>query len=634
MKKLYLFILFYSIIATNFAQDVKEYKLNEIIVTADRVETPAIEVANSVTIISAEEIMRSGKSSLPEILRETAGVYLTEQGGPGRISSLFLRGAASNFTLVLIDGMEVNDPSSPNGAYDFSNLPLSNIERIEIVREPQSTLYGSDALAGVINIITKNGGEPKLNLNLEGGSEKFAKGSFGYSGKLGGLNYYLGYSRMQNEGISAISEKYGAEELDGFSNNNVQLNLNYTLSKNHSLKFNYNYTYHKAELDNSGPNGDDPNYNYNAETQLFNLKSSNNYFNGKLQSEVSAGFIKRIAHTLNLPDDVNSSSSANYANASKYKLELLNHLYLNDNNLLSFGFEMEEEKANTDYYSTSSWGSFNSSFLPRSAQTKALFLQDKFKLKNFFVTAGIRYDIHQKFGDVFTYRVAPAYFISSTGTKLKATFSTGYKTPSLFNLFDPSFGNPDLKPEKSKGWDAGIEQFISNDFELSAVYFNYSFVDLIGFDAAFKPVNINKASSKGVEIEANYKMNNFAKFNLSYTYTKAVDESDGANKEDQLIRRPEHKAVFGVEFSPIEKLDVNASVRYVGKRYDNDFSVWPAKRTELKEYTIADMIIGYEIMKNARLYLKVDNLLNTDYEEVLYYGTLGRSFYLGVNISY
>ncbi len=617
------------------SQSLKEYKLEEITVTANRVETPALEVANTVTVITKEEIQKSARSSLVEILREAPGIYIAEQGGPGRLSSIFMRGANTNYTLVLIDGVEVNDPSSPNGAFDLSSVPLSSVERIEIVREPQSTLYGSDALAGIVNIITNQGGKEEYSFNFESGSEKFIKAHASASGKLGSLNYFIGYSRLQNEGISAISEKYGAKELDGFSNNNVQANLNYIISQNFAASLNYRYTYHKTELDRSGKNGDDPNYNYNAEDQLANLKFNGSFWEGKYKLEFSAGYLKHIAHSKNLPDKVNPASSSAYNNASKLKFSLVNNLRIIENNLITFGIETEEEKANTDYYSVSAWGPFNSFFEPSKARTTGVFLQDRFTFSNLFITAGARYDDHNKFGSVSTYRIAPAYYITATSTKLKATYATGFKAPSLFNLFDPSYGNPNLKPEKSKGYDFGVEQFLlDGNMSVEAVYFQNDFTDLIDFDENFKPVNISKAATNGFEINLEYSITNLFDARLSYTYTKAADKRKGANEDEQLIRRPKDKVALSLSYYPSNLFSLSASIRYIGKRYDNDFTAFPAERVELKEYSLVDLIASYQIFDNLRLYIKADNIFNADYEEVLYYGTLGRSIYAGVNISY
>ncbi len=636
MKKFIVFsaILFSFFVSSN-AQSLKEYKLEEITVSANRVETPALEVANTFTLITKEEIQKSGKSTLTEILREVPGISITEQGGPGRLSSIFTRGANTSYTLVLIDGVEVNDPSSPNGAFDFSSIPLANIERIEIVREPQSTLYGSDALAGIVNIITKKGGKNEYNLNAEAGSEKFVKTNLSASGSFGDLSYFLGYSFQQNEGISVISEEYGAEELDGYSNKNIQANLQYKISDNINSSFNYRYTFHKTELDRSGKTGDDPNYDYDIEDQLFIYKLNASLFNKKVNTEFSAGYLKHLAHSKNLPDESDASSSQSYNNANKLKFSLINNLDIIENNLITFGIETEEEKAYTNYYSKSVWGEFNSSFPESKARTTGVFLQDKISYHNFFFTAGVRYDSHNNFGSVTTYRIAPAYYISSTSTKLKATYATGFKTPSLFNLFDPQYGNPDLKPEKSSGFDFGVEQFLLNgNLGLEAVYFENKFIDLIGFDASFKPININKAKTSGYELSLTYKANSMFEAKLSYTYTKAVDESEGADNNEQLIRRPKDKALLAVSFYPSNKIDLSASIRYIGKRYDNDFSVFPSKRVELKEYTIADLTAAYHLFSNLKLYAKVDNIFDTKYEEVLYYGTLGRSFYFGLNITY
>ncbi len=203
----FLFIFFLSANLFFAQQDIRKSKLPEIVVTATKTETPASELASSITIIDAEEIARSHKNSVVDLIKDETGIAIVQQGGPGKLSNFFIRGANSNHTLVLIDGVEMNDPSSPNNAYDLSMLQTNNIERIEIVRGPQSTLYGTDAMAGVINIITRTGaGSPGVSLLTEAGSNKHFRGNLSASGKYKAMNYSAGFSRIYTDGISVINE--------------------------------------------------------------------------------------------------------------------------------------------------------------------------------------------------------------------------------------------------------------------------------------------------------------------------------------------------------------------------------------------------------------------------------------------
>ncbi len=307
-----------------------------------------------------------------------------------------------------------------------------------------------------------------------------------------------------------------------------------------------------------------------------------------------------------------------------------------DSHRISFGVDAEEEIAVADYYSNSEWGSYNSFFPKASTTTFGLFAQDQVTLiKNFNTTLGVRYDKHKKFGSVTTYRIAPVYFLEETGTKLRATYGTGFKAPSLFNLFDPAYGNADLRPEESKGWDVGVEQFLLNDkltFEVS--YFQNQFTDLFGSDTTFKTINLAKAETQGFEFGIKYKSNGFGVFNLSYTLTSTADKSENSlDKELPLLRRPKEKASFSSFFFLNENLNLGFEVQYIGVRYDKDFSTYPVQRVQLKSYTLVNMSASYKITSMFEIFAKLHNVFDKKYEEILGYGTERQSVYAGINFS-
>ncbi len=574
-----------------------------------------------------------------DYLREVPGLSITQQGGPGKISSLFMRGAKPYHTLVLIDGIEVNDPSSPNNAFDFASLQTNNIERIEIVRGPQSTLYGSDAMAGVVNIISKKGnGKPKLTLFSEGGSNGFWKGNAELNGSYSFLNYAVSYSKLNTKGVSAAGEKYGNNEKDGYQNNSFASRLGFDITDYLSLDLYYRFTNAKSDLDQSAKDGDDPNFTYKLEEQLFKGTVNLSLFNGLWEQKISTFHTRRFSNTDDFVDDERPSTAMhNFVNAYRTKIELQNNLHFFKNNVVVVGVETEVEKANTELQSESEWGPFESIFPEQKVRTTGVYAQDQININNsFFASAGIRYDNHAKFGGQITYKIAPAYFISSTGTKIKATYGTGFKAPSLFYLFDPAFGNPNLKPEESKGWDAGIEQFLFNEkLVLGLTYFNMQFNNMFGFDQNYVTININNAETKGVELSVILKNISGFSASASYTYTDAVDKGDGtAGNEKPLLRIPRHKFVLSMNYDWQNKLNINTQLRYIGRREDEDFSVYPSERVTLASYTIADLAASYQITDLIRIYGRIENLFNTDYEEVLYYGTLGRSFYAGVALTF
>jgi vitamin B12 transporter len=613
------------------------YKLSDVVVSATRTEMSTLPLANSISVIDSAEISNSNKISLSDLLKNEPGLSYTQQGGQGTLTNLYIRGGNSSHTLVLIDGVEVNLPSDPGNVYDFSTLPIDNIQRIEVLRGPQSTLYGSDALAGVINIITKKGnGSPKLSLYTEGGSFNTFKILAGFNGSFEKLNYSLTSSRTKSDGFSAASENLGNTEKDGYTFNNFSSLIGYNLGNNTELNFYTRYTNSKSDYDQFGGQfGDDPTYIFDQEEFSIRGESKINLMDKKWNQKLGITFFTNIRKYSFDSTLFNPATSRSNYDGRKYKFDWQNNFSFIDNNLISVGFETEFEEVVSEYLFFSSFGNFESIFPKNDASTFGVFLQDQVKFsEDFFAAAGVRIDNHNKFGSVFTYRIAPAYIYWETGTKFKATMGTGFKAPSLFYLYDPAFGNSELNPEKSFGWDAGIEQFFWKEgFSFGATYFYNKFTNMFGFDnITFRTININKAETNGVEFFAKVRPSEDFDLKLNYTYTNAKDKSENTeNFDEKLLRRPEHKAGFLASYSFLQKTNINVELIWVGKRDDYDFSEF--KRTQLDSYLLANLAAHYNILDFLRLNFRVDNLFDTDYEDVLGYTTPGISFYGGIKLS-
>ncbi len=629
------FVFFASTFALN-AQNNLKYKLRVIVVSANRTNTPEKELANSITIITAKQIKALRKNSLIDILKDAPGLTVIESGNHGSLTSVFLRGAGSQHTLVLINGIKVNDPTSPVGGFDFSNISPDEIQRIEIIRGPQSTLYGSDAIAGVINIITnaKYAGR-EISLLAEGGSNSYYRTNVSARGSSDGFFYNVDFSRQASKGFSIIKNPHGNSERDGYSKNVFSFNAGYSFTKSLNANFYYRYSLKKADLDDTFGFIDDPNYTTNSENHLFNLNLNWNSFNDKWRQSFKASYSKGATHTVNPKDNLSSAFSKSFNYGKRFQFTWQNNFYFIKNNVVTVGLENLIEKSTTSYYSVTQWGPYKSLFPEKEAVTNSVYFQDMFKYKGkLFVTAGVRYDRHKRFGGVATYRIAPAYYISSTATKLKFTYGTGFKAPSLFDLYDANYGNPDLKPEKSTGWDFGIEQFLFHyTLSFSLTYYNTQLEDLIGFDSKFKAININKAASTGIEFEINWKPSKTLNGNLTYTYTKALNKSPNDPEKDlQLLRRPRNKITLALNYLPMSKLNVGLDYNYVGVRYDKNYNAFPIKRVELKNYSLLNAAVNYKLNKALTFYLRFVNLLNAKYHQVFGISTLGRSFYGGVNV--
>lgn len=617
------------------------YKLNEVVISATRTSSSTLQLANSISVIDSEQISNSNANNVFDVLKNEPGISFTRQGGNGTLSNIYIRGANSSHTLVLIDGVEVNLTNDPSGVYDFSAMPVDNIERIEVLRGPQSTLYGSDALAGVINIITKKGsGTPKFSLQTDGGSYNTYKTMLGVNGSIKSFNYSAALSRTGSDGFSAASEKYGNTEKDGYTFNNFNSLLGYNLSDNTEINLYSRFTKSKSDNDQfGGMFGDDPTYVFNQGEFSVRGEGKINLFDGAWNQKLGINFIRNVRKY----SFDTSAASIFYSNSlydgRKYKLDWQNDFQIGKSNLLTAGFDLEFDESASEYYS------YNYILIPdyasiiplKDTRTIGVFIQDQIKFDDaFFVSLGLRLDDHNKFGSQFTYRIAPAYMLWETGTKFKATIGTGFKAPSLYYLYDPAYGNENLNPEESFGWDFGIEQFFFKQYlSFGTTFFYNKFNDMFGFDyETFKTINVNKAVTKGFELYFQAKPLDELQIKANYTFTDARDISLSSSEFDKkLLRRPENKVGFYTSYSFNQKSNINSEIIWVGNREDMDFSTYPSKRVELKGYVLLNFSAHYDIFTFLRLNARVENILDSDYEQVLGYATPGLSFYGGIKLS-
>ncbi|MDR3608988.1 MAG: TonB-dependent receptor [Ignavibacteriaceae bacterium] len=612
---------------------IKTYQLSDIVISATRTENSIMELANSITIIDSAEIARRNKTTVFDLLKEEYGLSFTQDGGANKLSYIYTRGANSNHTLVLIDGVEANMPSDPGNSYDFSFLPPDNIERIEILRGPQSPLYGSDAMAGVINIITKKGdGGPNILLTSEGGSYRTYRGTAGLNGSADIFNYSVSLSRFKTMGFSSASTRYGNSERDGSDNYN--LSSRFGLDLDDILSFNFFYRFSKGSSDYDqwgGLHGDDPTYIFNMEEGALRGEAALSLFDGIWKLTLGGSFFRNVRRYSFDSTTYNTYSSRSLYDGRKVNLDWQNNIQVNSWNLFTLGIESVNESANSEYY----YGTNLSLFPDKRTYTTGIYLQDQIKTQyNFFTTVGVRFDKHNLTGEVTTYRIAPAYIIPETGTKLKLTYGTAFHSPSLFNLYDPAYGNPLLKPERNKGWDAGIEQNLyHNNISLGITYFNNQFEDLFGYDNNFKTINIDKAETYGIEFFSTTIITAKAKLKFNYTYTKAT-ELEGPDKGEPLLRRPKDKIDFILFYNISHELSATAELTYLSKRDDEYYPAYVPVRVTLPGYAIVNLSASYDLYSYMEIYGRVDNLFNTYYEEVYGYGTAGLSGYLGFKLNF
>ncbi len=607
----------------------------EVVVTATRLKTPSRQIGSSITVITSKQIEEMQKSTLLDLLRDLPSLDVVQTGGHGGTTSVFIRGAKPGHTLILIDGIEMNDPISPDRSYNLANLTTDNIERIEIIRGPQSTLYGSDAIGGVINIITKKGrGKPGGFVSVKGGSFDTFRERAGLNGASGLINYSMEVSRLDTEGISSAGAKYGNQEKDGYRNTSISVRLGVTPVEDLDGDFILRYIDARADIDNTGgKGGDDPNSTLRSKELFLRAQARLIMLDGKYEQKL--GF-SLTDHDRNYNNDTDPGHPSDLSRSSydgkTYSLDWQHNLYLYPANTLTMGLEQKKEQGRSDYYSESAWGPYTSRFEAKSARTTGYYAQDQVKLRgSWFTTLGIRLDDHSRFGTKTTYRITSAYLIRRTRTKIRGSYGTGFKSPSLFQLYS-RYGDEDLKPEESTGWDAGVDQsFFHKRLTIGATYFHNSIDNMIEFDSGTSTyMNIDRAYTKGVELSISAQPYNDLTMRASYTHTETEDRTTG----EGLLRRPKNKFAFDLNYHFLKRGNLNLEFLYVGKRFDTDYSTFPATRVELDNYVLVNLAGSYQIVRNIQVTGRMENLLDQDYEEVKGYGTPGISGFAGIKVSF
>ncbi len=609
--------------------------VEKVVVTATRIETPVEEVGSDVTVIGKEEIKKSQKKTVADLLRSVGSLDVVRTGGPGSSTSVFIRGAKSEHTLVMIDGVEMNDPISAGRTFNFADLTVDNIERIEIIKGPQSTLYGSDAMGGVINIITKKGsGRPSAFVSGEAGSFSTYRESAGVSGGTSLVNYSLSLSREDTDGISAAAAKDGNTESDAYENTTVAGRFGLSPLEYLSLDLTARYTDARHDIDNGGgPGKDDPNNTTESKRFYFRTSASLFLLDGVLENTIGFSLTDHQRENNNGKDPLHPTSlSVSSFDSRLKKTDLQSTLRMGKAGTLTAGIEYEEEEGESKYHSESAWGPYTSNFSNQKARNTGYYAEESIGLLDrLFITAGVRSDNHNRFGSETTYRVTGAYRIKETGTTLKATFGTGFKAPTLYQLFS-RYGDIHLLPETSTGWDAGIEQTLADGrISLGATYFSNNFDDLIDFDSATsKYKNISGAETNGVELSVALNPIDALTIRTRYTYTDTLDRSTGMS----LLRRAANRVNVNIGYDFSERGNLNMDINYVGTRDDRDYSTFPATRVTLGPYTLVDLAASYALTKNVTITGRIENLLDQDYQEVAGFGTPGIGAYGGVRVTF
>jgi vitamin B12 transporter len=606
-----------SIAASGAAAAALDDGPDTIVVTATRLPTPEAEVASSISVVTADEIADRQLQTLPDLLKVVPGLNVVQTGGPGGQTSVFMRGTNANHTKVLVDGIDVSDPSSPGGTFDFGQFLTQDIQKVEVLRGPQSGLYGSDAIGGVINVITKSGSGPAaFNAGVEAGSFDTFNQYAGVGGSADQFHYAANLQHFHS-GATPVTPldllAPGEQRIDDYYDNLTgSTKLGFDVTDHFDLGLVGRYT--DSHLRLTGENED--NYPVDFPDSSQSRNDTRQYYARATAHLTSFG--GAFEQTLGFAySDVKSYETGPDAPESDFfgervKIDWQGNIGLAADEKLVLGAEHQRDEMT----------------VPLSASTTIdsgyAELQSSFA-DALYNTLSVRYDDNDRFGGKFTYRIAPAYLIEATGTKLKASVGTGFKAPTLSQMFQnfPEFdfyGNPDLKPESSVGYDVGFEQAVAgNAVRFGATYFHNDIKNLITDNADFTSLaNVGRAVTQGVESFASYQPLQTLTFRLDYTYTEATDEV----ADEELLRRPKHVGSLNAAWHASTRLSLNATVRSVGSWIDGnrDFSI---PRLTAPGYTVVDVAASYDITTHLALYARVDNLFDRHYENPV--GFLGPS---------
>jgi vitamin B12 transporter len=608
--------------------------LEPIVVTATRAETPLKEVSPAVTVITQEDIQDQQAETMAEALRNVPSLDVVQNGSRGTTTSVFIRGAESDQTLVLIDGVEVN--SVTLGAFDFSTLTTENVDRIEIVRGGGGTLYGSQAVGGVINIITKKGeGPPTASVSAEGGNGATHREVLSFSGSQGIVGFSGAVAYVDAAGFRPFN--------DGYRNFATNLRLDGSPIPQGALRGFFRYSGAETGLFNNKNYLGIPDPNARQLDDFVLVKGE--WEHAPLDAfsyRVAGAYVKDNQRFFDEPDQFDPVDFTVSRIPIEMKTgEFQGNYSWRELSITTFGFEFEEKSA--DVRSNSNFGpsAFN-----KSRTNLAYYLQERLRLlhERLFLTGGFRVDDNEDFGTQVTPSWSLAYLIPETGTKLKGGFAAGFRAPNFNELFFPNFGNPQLGAEESSEWDVGFEQNLwGQRLSLETVYFSRRVKGLIeGLLVSLDPFkfeaqNVGRADIQGVEVIPVLRVLPGLTLSGNFTFL------DFATKDGRLLRRPTEQGSVRVTYQRSvlrgtdDLLTFNLNLDVIGDRDDVD----PLRGFRTNPmYARTDLAVSYSfpvnILSFSRLtvYSKIQNLFDRHYQEVLGFRSPPLNYLAGICITF
>jgi vitamin B12 transporter len=596
-----------------FAQDEKQ--LDEVVIQATKNDQKQSQTGKVVTIIGREQLDRSAGKNLPELLSEQAGIIVGgATSNQGLNKGLFIRGAGSAYAVVLIDGIPAVNPSGAGSAFDLRMFGIDQIDHIEIIKGGQSTIYGSDAVAGVINIITKKGQQDVSSVFGNGtiGSYDSYKGTIGINSNVSGFSYNIGYTQAKTGGISEAADSVGTgNDFEKDGNRTAALNANFSLQASKQLTISpfFRYFYGRYDFD-GGAFVDNPDNNYKTK-----------HVNAGLNSRYEFGTAK-INLNYSYETTWNDTQNQYGVSQSQGKMNLLDLYY---NQQLGTYVTL---LAGIDNRITSLQGSYRAENNLFSTYASVLL----HNLKWFNLEVGGRYNHHDVYGDNFTYSITPSVDLNKA-IKLFGTVSTNFKAPTLDMLFGLYGANLNLKPEHSQSYEAGINlKSDDNKLSLRISAFHRDLTDAIVYGNQGY-VNQISQTAKGVEVEPRFRYKSFIATGF-YAYVEGSEFNFVNNQvENSLFRRPKHSVGFNLGLQATDRLFVSTNYKYLGKRTDGDFDFNNPHVVIMPAFNLIDLYAEYKVPKaQVKLFVDLKNLVDEKYTE--YYGYQSMGFNMNAGLSF
>lgn len=606
--------------------------VEDVVVTANRSAQPIERVGASVTVLTQAAIEARQTTAVAELLAQTPSVNYSRNGGPGTVTSLRIRGAEGHHTVVLIDGVKLNDPSSTQGGFDFGNLLIGDASRIEVLRGAQSTLWGSQAIGGVVNIVTT---EPTEAFQGSLDAEAGARGTTYFRGGVGGANERLSWrlaaSRYSTDGYSAYA---AGTEKDGYDNTGLSGRLNLKITDAVSVDLRSVWSSGRVDLD--AWNGDSRDY---GKTQELVAYAGLNFdlLDGRFRNRI--GYAHTDTDRRNFNPDNKIQTLTFDAKGQNRRWEYQGVFAVTE--ALNATFGVEHEKSEMKSRSLGDWNP-NAAYGRGEAELNSVYGQIQWTvLDGLTLTGGLRYDDHAQYGDNLLGQVAAAWSLNDGATVLRASWGQGFRAPGLYELYS-EYGNLDLQPEESDSWEIGVEQRLFDRAVVSATYFQRDSDNEIDYGYCLpgdahpmcgQPYggyyqNIQKAEAKGVELIGRFDVTERLHLNANYTWTDAKN-AVGEHEGKRLRRRPEHMGNLAADYDWAFGLKTGLSVRYVGESF-NDL----ANAVKVDAFTLVDLRASYPIDENLEVYGRIENAFDEEYQTVLGYGTAGRGVFGGVRVRF